>query len=65
MSEKKRGRGRPKKDGLEVRNCTMNVNVTALLKWKISDLAEKAEITVSDFLLIAVDRYIKEIENAA
>lgn len=59
MSEKKQ-RGRPRKSELDIRNCTVNINVTALEKWKISDIAEKKGVTVSDLLRTVLDMALKE-----
>lgn len=62
MSEQKKTRGRPRKSELDIRNCTVNINVTALEKWKISDIAEKKGVTVSDLLRTILDKSLKENE---
>lgn len=56
-------RGRPPKDLSEARACTLNLNVTFLMKSKIKDLARRDSLTVSDYLLKAVTKYIEEVEN--
>lgn len=60
MSEQKKTRGRPRKSELDIRNCTVNINVTTLEKWQISDIAEKKGATVSDLLRTVLDKALKE-----
>lgn len=59
----KKTRGRPRKEDKEIRNCTLNINVTADIKWEVSDLADKQGITISDYLRVVIEDHLKEIRK--
>lgn len=56
----KKTRGRPKKAAEEVRTVVVHTNLTVAEKWEMQEIAEKLEMSVSDFIRFMFHKYKQE-----